>query len=293
MTDINTVLTLISNEQATLQTALAAAVAQGGQASTVAAATRSAAASIQSLAARIAAEQALIAADGATVSSALTARNGALAAVEAARTNGDDPPLADAQAATLKTAVAAANSVTEANLDSKGVAAVTSLDAAIAALGETERTQLNNAQTALATKQKALADARAAALVLLAKIQGSAADTTLKLGAAIEGYTRAGALSDAADPASHHAAVVAYAAYVAERSALIADVAADPDGAVLQGQWTSAADAWISALADAAAADEKVIEKQLALSVALAKGAAKLQTRDNDAAAAVGVAVGP
>lgn len=293
MTDINTVLTLISNEQAALQTALAAAVAQGGQASTIAAATRSAAASVQSLAARIASEQALIAADGATVASALTARNGALAAVEAVRTDGDAPPLADAQAAALKTAVAAANSVTEANLDSKGVAAVTTLDAAIAARGEVERTQLANAQAALATKQKALAEARTTALTLLAKIQGSAADTTLKLGAALDGYTRAEALSDAADAASHHAAVVAYAGYVAERTGLAADAAADPDGTVLQGQWTSAAGAWLSALADAAAAEEKVIEKQLALSVALAKAAAKLQTRDSDAAAAVGVAVGP
>ncbi|WP_117590385.1 hypothetical protein [Caulobacter zeae] len=293
MTDINTVLAQISNEQAALQTSLAAAVAQGGQASAVAAATRSAAAAVQSLAARITAEQALIAADGATVTSALTARNGALAAVVAARTDGDQPPLADAQAATLKTAVATANSVTEANLDSKGVAAVTTLDAAIAGLGNNERTQLNNAQAALVTKQKALVDARAAALTLLAKIQGSAADTTLKLGAAVEHYGQAGKLAQATGAASHHAAVVAYAGYVAERTALAADLAADPDGTVLQGKWTSAANTWLSALADVGAAEEKVIEKQLALNVALAKGAAKLQTRDSDAAAAVGAAVGP
>ena len=293
MTDIATTLSELDGELATLQAGLASATAQGNQATSVASATRGAAAAIQSLAARTKAEAAQIDADGALVAAALSARNTALAAAAAARTEGAHPPLSDAEAMALRKAVADANGVSEGDLDSKGVAAVTTLDDAVDGLGDAEAAQLKTAQDDLTAKRKALADARDAALRLLAQIQGGAAELTERLNAARSDRESAQQLGAAGNAASHHAAVVAYADYAAARKALADDAAADPNGSVTQGKWNAAATAWKSALADAAAAEEKVVERQLALDAKLAERAAKRQTRDTDAAGAVAAAIGP
>jgi hypothetical protein len=289
MTDIPTTLNNLNGELATLQAGLAAATAQGSQAASIAAATRTAASAIQSLAARTQTEAAQVAADGAQVTAALAARKTALAAVVTAQGSGG--ALSSATGAALKTATAKAKNVSEADLDAKGVAAVTKLDGDIAALGSTEATNLQAAQTDLQAKQTALAQARATALQLLAKIQASAADTTDTLNAALADQSQAQTLDQATDAASHNAAVVAYADYAAAQTALANEVSTDLNGTVLQGQWTTAANNWLSALADAAAEEEKVIEAQLALDTKLAEHAAKRQTRDADAAAAVAAAL--
>jgi hypothetical protein len=289
MTDIPTTLNNLNGELATLQAELAAATAQGSQAASVAAATRTAASAIQSLAARTQSEADQVAADGAQVTAALAARKTALAAVVAAQ--GAGGALSSATTAALKTATAKAKNVSEADLDAKGVAAVTKLDGDIAALGSTEATNLQSAQTTLQGKQTALAQARATALQLLARIQASAADTSDNLNAALADQKQAQTLDQATDAASHNAAVVAYADYVAAQSTLANEVSTDPNGTVLQGQWTTAANNWLSALADAVDAEEKVIEAQVALDTKLAERAAKRQTRDADAAAAVATAL--
>jgi hypothetical protein len=289
MTDIPTTLNHLNGELVTLQSGLAAAAAQGSQAASVAAATRTAASAIQSLVARTQTEAAQVTADGALVTAAIAARKTALNAVVAAQ--GAGGALSSATAAALKTATAAAKGVSESDLDTKGVAAVTTLDSDIAAMGATEATNLQAAQTELQTKQAALTQARAAALQFLARIQASAADTTDTLNAALADQTSAQTLGAATDAASHNAAVVAYADYAAAQKVLANEVSSDPNGTVLQGQWTTAAGAWLSALADAAAAEEKVIEAQLALDRKLAERAAKQQTRGADAAWAVGVAL--
>jgi hypothetical protein len=290
MTDIPTTLSNLNGELGALQAELAAATAQGAQAASVAAATRAAASAIQSLAARTQTEAAQVAADGAAVTAAIAARKTALAPVVAAQGSGD-APLSSATAAALKTGTALAKGVSESDLDSKGVAAVTTLDSDIAALGSTEATDLTTARTDWEAKQAALAQSRAAALALLAEIQASAADVTDRLNTALAQRSAAQALCKAADAASHNAAVVAYADYAAARSALASEVSSDPDGTVLKGQWTTAANAWLSAVADAAAAEEAVIEARLALDKKLAERAAKQQTRDADAAAAVAAAL--
>jgi hypothetical protein len=291
MTDITTVLAALATEQVTLQSALTAATAQGAQASSVATATRTASAAVQALAARTQAEQTQVAASGATVAAALAARTTALTAATAATAAG--APLSDDAEKDVKKAVFTANNVSEADLDAKGVAAVTTLDSTIAGLGIAEKAALVAAQTDLATKQAALLTARNAALALLATIQGSASDVTARLNAATANRTEATQLAAGADAASHHAAVVAFADYAVERTSLTGDIAADPQGAVLQGKWTTAANAWLSALADVAAAGEAVIAAQLALDTVMATQSAKQQTRYGDAAAAVGTAFGP
>ena len=291
MTDIPTTLSKLNGDLATLQVGLAAATAQGGQAATVAAATRAAVAAIQSIAARTQTAAGQIAADGALVTAAIAARRTALVPVLAAQ--GQGGALADAAAATLKTAVAKANTVSEADLEGKGVAAVKQHDADTAALGTTETTALQTAQTDLDTKQKALATARDTALGVLARIQGEGAKISGALAAALAGQGTAQTLAQASDKASHDAAVVAYADYEVARAALASEVTNDPTGSGFQGQWKTASDDWLSKLADAASAEQTVIDAQLALDKKLAERAAKQQTRNADAAAAVAVAFGP
>ncbi len=73
-------------------------------------------------------------------------------------------------------------------------------------------------------------------------LNGELATVQPRLAAAAQGSQAASA---AADAASHDATV---------RSALANEVSCDPSGTVLQGRWTTAANAWLSAPADAAAA---------------------------------------
>ena len=181
--------------------------------------------------------------------------------------------------------------MSEADLDTKGVAAVTAIDDAITNAGTQEASDLTTAQAALATAQADLVAKRTAALALLASIQGSGPDITARLSAALANFTTA-THSAAADSASHHAAVVAYADYDNERTSLVNDLTADPDGTVMQGRWTTAANDWLSALAAVATANEAVVAKQLAVDTALATKAAKQQRRNGDAAAAVATAFG-
>jgi hypothetical protein len=291
MTDIPTTLSKLTADLATFQTGLATATALGGQAASVAAATRAAATAIQSVIARTQTGATQVAADGALVTAAIAARKTALDAVVASQ--GQGGALADAAAAALKTAVAKAKNLSEADLDGKGVAAVKKLDSEIAALGATEATTLQTAQTDRDAKQASLAKARGTAQDLLAKIQASAASVSGGLAAALADQVAAQTLAQASDKASHDAAVVAYADYAAARAVLANEVTTDPTGSGLQGQWTTAANAWLSALGDAAAAEEAVIDAQLALDTKLAEHAAKQQTRDADAAAAVAASFGP
>jgi hypothetical protein len=292
MTKVQAALSALASEQATLQAALAAATAQGTQSNSVATATRTATAAVQTLTDSTKTEQTQVASGDAAVTTALAARAAALATYTSALSAGAHPPLADAQATTLKTAIATANGVTASDIDTKGVPAVTAIDHTISGLGDQEATDLAAAQTTLATAQATLATKRTAALAQLASIKGSAADITARLTAAIASYTAATQSAAAADSASHHAAVVAYAAYDGKRSGLASDVAADPTGNVAQGKWTTAADEWMVALAAVADASEKVVVRQLALDSALATKAAKTQTRNGDAAAAVATAFG-
>jgi hypothetical protein len=292
MASVKAALAALVAEQTTLQAALTAATAQGTQSYNVATATRTATAAVQALTASTTTEQNQVAAGDAAVTAALATRAAALAAFTTALSAGARPPLADAQAATLKTAVATANGVSEADLDAKGVAAVSAIDSAIANAGTQATTDFTTAQTALATAQADLVAKRTTALALLASIQGSGPDITARLSAALANFATATQSAAAADSASHHAAVVAYADYNNERASLASDVTADPDGAVAQGKWTTAANDWLSALAAVATANEAAVAKQLALDTALAVKAAKQQTRDGDAAAAVATAFG-
>lgn len=287
MSDISTVLAALATERAALQTALSTATAQDAQASSVAAATHAALAAVQDLLTRTEAEQAQVKSSAAAVTAALAARTVALASVNDAQTKGTDPPLSDAQAGALKTAVASANGVSEPDLEGKGVAAVSKLDTEVAAIGTAEAAALTSAQNDLAAKQAVLVSSRATALALLASVQGSAADITARLSAAIARHDGARQLAAAADASSHHAAVVAYADYTGDRAALGNAAAADPSG-----QWAAAANAWLSALGDVAGAAETVIEKRLALDTALASQTARRQTRDNEAAVAAAAVLG-
>jgi hypothetical protein len=292
MTKVQTALSALASEQATLQAALAAATAQGTQSYSVATATRTATAAVQTLASSTTTEQGQVASGDTAVTTALAARAAALAAYTSALNAGAHPPLADAQATTLKTAIATANGVTASDIDTKGVPAVTAIDHTISGLGSQETTDLATAQAALTTAQATLVTKRTAALAQLAIIQGSAADITARLAAAIASFTAATQAAAATDAASHHAAVVAFADYESKRTALASDVAADPTGSVVHGKWTAAADEWMVALAAVADASEQVVIKQLALDNAMAAKAAKQQTRDGDAAAAVATAFG-
>jgi hypothetical protein len=293
MTSIDAALATLVSEQTALQAALTKATAQGTQSYNVATATRTATAAVQAITAATTTEQAQVASGDTAVTAALAARAAALAAFTSARSAGAHPPLADPQAATLKTAVATANGVSEGDLDSKGVAAVTTTDDAITNAATQETTDLATAQTTFATAQADLVTKRSAALALLAGIQGSAADITGRLSAALANFTTATQSAAAADAASHHTAVVAYADYNNERTSLASEVTADPDGTVAQGKWTTAANDWLTALAAFATANEAVVAKQLALDAALARKAAKQQARNGDAAAAVATAFGP
>ena len=257
MTDITTTLSDLAQESNDLKAGLAAATAKGTQAAAEAAAARAAAAAIDFLAARTKTEVDRIAADGKQVEVALTARATALTAANTAPATG---VLSNTEAGKLKTATATKNGVSESDLDTKGVAAVTTLDQATAALGGPERTALTLVQADLVSKQGILGTKRDAAMAVLATIEGSGAAISAWLAAATAARTTAKGLNDATDLASHRAAVVAYADYAKSRDALAATAAADADGSKARADWTKAADEWRSALADAAKAEALVTE---------------------------------
>jgi hypothetical protein len=291
MTDIATILENIAEVESVMQTALTTALAQGVEKTSVADATRTAAAALHTLADRTKAEQKKIASDNNIVSGGLKARKDSLADVAAARTQGDHPPLSDAEAASLKQTVATVNGVDETKLDAKGVAAVKDIDTVIDKFCDAQQSELQNAQNDLATKLAKVADARDKALQVLVTIQSAPSDVTARLNAAKTNRTQATQLAGSVEPAAKSLAVVAYADYDKERQSLAMD-AGDVDGNALKTSWNTAAEAWQSALADAAEAEKTLIERRLALEKAIAEQATKRKTRNSDAAAKVREAFG-
>ena len=289
MTDIPTTLATLAAEIATLQTALASATADGGKASSKVKAINTASAALAYLSNRTDTEAKQVTAWGTQITAALADRANALAAVKKAHEDGAHPLLADAEDTSLKGAVATANGVSPSDLHSKAVAKVTELDNTIAGLGSSEAATLKSAQDTVAAKQTTLAEKRAdAEAIMVEALKASSAGPTAKLAAAQAAFDRAKSLSAATDAASKHTAVVAYADYAAAKAALVSELTTDPTESAAKAK-----SAWLTALIDAADAEEKVIEAQLALDTKLAEKAARQATRDPDAVAVVTAALAP
>ena len=124
--------------------------------------------------------------------------------------------------------------------------------------------------------------------------------------AAVPGYTSPAVIADDLDKAllareaalrlaaagNTPAAVRAYVDYQAARARLTS-AAAPAAATALQTGWNTARDAQLSAVADLLAAQVAVIQAQLELSRKRATMAARLATRDADAAAAVDAVLNP
>ena len=295
MTDINTTLTQTQAALAAIQQTAAAAAAGGtAQAQTAEAAWR-ALADIEAAKASAEGLRNQLQARGDKLTLALAARGAVLAEAERRRSEGTAPPLADATADALATAVAAAAKTTKANLAGKAIPAVQKIDDDLAKLDDTAASELAAAETDLLAKQKAYEARQAAADGALAAAEAAPLDLDKALARALvrresaADLAKAGAAATASDGA---AAAVAYADY---RAALKVLNDAKPAAATtaLTDAWTAARDQALSALADLLAAQTLVSQRRLALETKRAEQAAKAATRDADAAAAVLAALAP
>lgn len=273
MTSITDAVASLEQDRSIFTTSLATAMAQGAQFGQVAAQTRAAQIEIDSAIARAKAEQ--IAADAATsrITAAINARTTVLQTVQTAKT-GAGQPLSDSVANALKAAVLDANGGDQAKLDD-AIDKVKTLDTDIATMAEDEASVLTAALDTLATKKADLVTKKAAALDLLAMIEGSAGILATQLSAAKDALTRATTLATTDGDAAHRAAIVAYVDYSRLRDGLAAGLANNGLG----DDWATARDAWLSAAAAVAAAEEAVIEKRLDWARAVAEQTARLATR--------------
>ncbi|WP_374241069.1 hypothetical protein [Zoogloea sp.] len=279
MTDIATTLAQARAKLAAWQAHAATAAASGAAQSQAADAAWDAVAAIEAATAQAEGLRAQILARNDSLGAALAARSAALASADKARSEGATPPIADTTATALRAALVSATGLTAAKLDGADLkTAVAAVDTNLASLLVTLEARLQDNEDAEASADAALAAAEASPAVIADDLDKAllAREAALRLAAA--GNTPA--------------AVRAYVDYQAARARLTS-AAAPAAATALQTGWNTARDAQLSAVADLLAAQVAVIQAQLELSRKRATMAARLATRDADAAAAVDAVLNP
>ena len=290
MTDIATTLAQARAKLAAWQADAATAAASGAAQSQAANAAWDAVAAIEAATAHAEGLRGQILARNDSLAAALAARSAALATAERARSEGATPPIADATATALRAALVSATGLTAAKLDGANLkTAVGAVDTAIATLDDAAISALASVLVTLETKLQDNEDAEAGAEAAITAAEASPAIIADDLDQAL--LAREAALRLAA-AGNTPAAVLAYVDYQAARARLVTAATAAP-ATKLQTDWNTARDAQLSALADLLAAQVAVIQAQLELSRKRASMAARLATRDADAAAAVDAALNP
>ena len=290
MTDIATILSQARTKLTTWQAEAASAAASGASQTQSADAAWDAVAAIEAATAHAEGLRGQILARNDSIAAALAARGAALASAEKARSEGATPPIADATATALRAALASATGLTTAKLDGADLkTAVAAVDTGIAGLDDAAITNLASLLVTLEARLQDNEDAEASADAALAAAEASPAVIADDLDKAL--LAREAALRLAA-AGNTPAAVRAYVDYQAARARLTS-AAAPAAATALQTGWNTARDAQLSAVADLLAAQVAVIQAQLELSRKRASMAARLATRDADAAAAVDAALNP
>ena len=290
MTDIATTLAQARAKLAAWQADAATAAASGAAQSQAADAAWDAVAAIEAATAQAEGLRAQILARNDSLGAALAARSAALASADKARSEGATPPIADATATALRAALVSATGLTAAKLDGADLkTAVAAVDTGIAGLDDAAITNLASLLVTLEARLQDNEDAEASADAALAAAEASPAVIADDLDKAL--LAREAALRLAA-AGNTPAAVRAYVDYQAARTRL-ASAAAPAAATALQTGWNTARDAQLSAVADLLAAQVAVIQAQLELSRKRATMAARLATRDADAAAAVDAVLNP
>ena len=290
MTDIATTLAQARAKLAAWQADAATAAASGAAQSQAADAAWDAVAAIEAATAQAEGLRAQILARNDSLGAALAARSAALASADKARSEGATPPIADATATALRAALVSATGLTAAKLDGADLkTAVAAVDTGIAGLDDAAITNLASLLVTLEARLQDNEDAEASADAALAAAEASPAVIADDLDKAL--LAREAALRLAA-AGNTPAAVLAYVDYQAARARLVTAATAAP-ATKLQTDWNTARDAQLSAVADLLAAQLAVIQAQLELSRKRATMAARLATRDADAAAAVDAVLNP
>lgn len=290
MTDIATTLAQARAKLAAWQADAATAAASGAAQAQTADAAWDAVAAIEAATAQAEGLRAQILARNDSLGAALAARSAALASADKARSEGATPPIADATATALRAALVSATGLTAAKLDGADLkTAVAAVDTGIAGLDDAAITNLASLLVTLEARLQDNEDAEASADAALAAAEASPAVIADDLDKAL--LAREAALRLAA-AGNTPAAVRAYVDYQAARARLTS-AAAPAAATALQTGWNTARDAQLSAVADLLAAQVAVIQAQLELSRKRATMAARLATRDADAAAAVDAVLNP
>ena len=290
MTDIATTLAQARAKLAAWQADATTAAASGAAQAQAADAAWDAVAAIEAATAHAEGLRGQILARNDSIAAALAARGAALASAEKARSEGATPPIADATATALRAALASATGLTTAKLDGADLkTAVAAVDTGIAGLDDAAITNLASLLVTLEARLQDNEDAEASADAALAAAEASPAVIADDLDKAL--LAREAALRLAA-AGNTPAAVRAYVDYQAARARLTS-AAAPAAATALQTGWNTARDAQLSAVADLLAAQVAVIQAQLELSRKRATMAARLATRDADAAAAVDAVLNP
>ena len=290
MTDIATTLAQARAKLAAWQADAATAAASGAAQSQAADAAWDAVAAIEAATAQAEGLRAQILARNDSLGAALAARSAALASADKARSEGATPPIADATATARRAALVSATGLTAAKLDGADLkTAVAAVDTGIAGLDDAAITNLASLLVTLEARLQDNEDAEASADAALAAAEASPAVIADDLDKAL--LAREAALRLAA-AGNTPAAVRAYVDYQAARARLTS-AAAPAAATALQTGWNTARDAQLSAVADLLAAQVAVIQAQLELSRKRATMAARLATRDADAAAAVDAVLNP
>lgn len=290
MTDIATTLAQARAKLAAWQADAATAAASGAAQSQAADAAWDAVAAIEAATAQAEGLRAQILARNDSLAAALAARSAALASADKARSESATPPIADATATALRAALVSATGLTAAKLDGADLkTAVAAVDTGIAGLDDAAITNLASLLVTLEARLQDNEDAEASADAALAAAEASPAVIADDLDKAL--LAREAALRLAA-AGNTPAAVRAYVDYQAARARLTS-AAAPAAATALQTGWNTARDAQLSAVADLLAAQVAVIQAQLELSRKRATMAARLATRDADAAAAVDAVLNP
>lgn len=290
MTDIATTLAQARAKLAAWQAEAATAAASGAAQAQTADAAWDAVAAIEAATAQAEGLRAQILARNDSLGAALAARSAALASADKARSEGATPPIADATATALRAALVSATGLTAAKLDGADLkTAVAAVDTGIAGLDDAAITNLASLLVTLEARLQDNEDAEASADAALAAAEASPAVIADDLDKAL--LAREAALRLAA-AGNTPAAVRAYVDYQAARARLTS-AAAPAAATALQTGWNTARDAQLSAVADLLAAQVAVIQAQLELSRKRATMAARLATRDADAAAAVDAVLNP
>ena len=292
MADIATALAEAQSALATLHNAASSAAAGGAAQKQTTEAAWKAVAAVETAKARAQGLQARLEARDATLAAALAARAAALADAQTQRTEGTEPPLADATATALRGDLGAIAGVSGAEVDGALTAAVHGVDAAIAAIaGPTDPlvVALDAARLDLAAKETVLAQKGEAADQALANAQANPAALTQALNQSLE---KREAAAEAVAANQSAVGVVAYVDYQIARATLNA-AAVDTLGAALTAAWNTARDGAIVALGAVLSAQIKVAQAEQALAVRQSEIVVKTATRDAAAVQAVAAALAP